>query len=92
VKFVKETYQNEDLKLFIVTLTDVLKIVMKVNFDPNETISNLIFCVLTSFYPELFDAKKHEEEQKEQEKKLKEEKKDTTKYQIKMKPITSSGD
>jgi len=50
---VKETYQNEALSLFIPTLTNVLKIVMKVNIEPNETISNLIFCVLTSFYPEL---------------------------------------
>lgn len=65
---------------------------MKVNFEPNETISNLIFCVLTSFYPELFDANKHELEMKEQEKKDREEKKDNTKYQIKMKPLNSTGD
>ena len=89
MKFVKETYESTDIKLFIATLTDVLKRVMKINFEPNETISNLIFCVLTSFYPELFDANKHEMAMKEEEKKLKEEKKDTTKYQIKMKPITS---
>ncbi len=38
---------------------------MKVNIEPNETISNLIFCVFTSFYPELFDASKHEAEMKE---------------------------
>jgi hypothetical protein len=89
---VKETYQNEALSLFIPTLTNVLKIVMKVNIEPNETISNLIFCVLTSFYPELFDANKHEIEIKAKEKKEKEEKKDTTKYQIKMKPISLDGD
>jgi hypothetical protein len=43
--------------------------------EPNEGISNLIFCVLSSFYPELFESIKKEEEQKALEKKELEEKK-----------------
>jgi hypothetical protein len=51
-------------------------------------VSNLIFCVLSSFYPELFDSIKVEEEQKAKEKKeLEEQKGEKTKYLVKMIPV-----
>lgn len=64
VEFVKASYENEAIKLFINTVSDVLKIVLRTNIDPSEGVSNLIFCVLSSFYPELFDSIRFEEEQK----------------------------
>ncbi len=92
MRIVKDTYQSESLVLFIQSLTRVLRIVMRVNIEPTETtVSNLIFCVLTSFYPELFDANKHYLDDKKREKKELEEKKDNTKYQIKMRDLPKQG-
>ena len=75
LNFVKGTYENDDLKIFVSSVSEVLKIVFKTGMEPNEGISNLIFCVLSSFYPELFESIKKEEEQKALEKKELEEKK-----------------
>jgi hypothetical protein len=50
-------------------VSDVLRIVFKTGIEPNEGLSNLIFCVLSSFYPELFESIRQEELQKAEEKK-----------------------
>jgi hypothetical protein len=71
-------------------LTDVLRIVMKVNMDPSDTLSNLIFCALTTYYPELTAAYIHEEETKAKEKLEMEQRKDNTKYAIKMRELTDT--
>jgi hypothetical protein len=70
-------------------VSDVLKTVFKTNIEPNEGVSNLFFCVLSSFYPELFDSIQFEEEKKKNEKK--EEKKDKAKYQIRFMTLDESG-
>lgn len=92
VQFVKSTYESDDLKVFVSTVSDVLKIVFKTDMDMSEGVSNLIFCVISSFYPELFDSIRVEEEQKAKEKKELEEKKgDKTKYHVKMIPLLVTG-
>ena len=92
IQFVKSTYESEDLKFFVSTVSEVLRIVYKTGIEPNEGVSNLIFCVISSFYPELFDSIKVEEEQKAKEKKKYEEKKgDKTKYHVKMIPLQITG-
>ena len=88
IEFVKQTYESDDLKVFVSSVSDVLKIIYKTGMDTNEGVSNLIFCVLSSFYPELFESIKVEEEQKAKEKKeIEEMKGDKTKYLVKMIPI-----
>lgn len=91
VEFVKAAYENETIKLFINTISETLKIVLRVNMDTNEGVSNLIFCVLSSFYPELFDSIRFEEEQKKQDKKEAESKKDKAKFQIKFMTLEEAG-
>jgi hypothetical protein len=88
IQFVRSTYESDDLKLFVSSVSDVLKVIFKTGIEPNEGVSNLIFCVLSSFYPELFDSIKVEEEQKAKEKKeLEEQKGEKTKYLVKMIPV-----
>ena len=48
---------------FVNSVSEVLKIVFKTNLEMNEGLSNLIFCVFSSFYPELLDSIKLEEKQ-----------------------------
>lgn len=62
IQFVRSTYESDDLKIFVSSVSDVLKVIFKTGIEPNEGVSNLIFCVLSSFYPELFDSIKVEEE------------------------------
>jgi endo-1,4-beta-D-glucanase Y len=88
IQFVRSTYESDDLKIFVSSVSDVLKVIFKTGIEPNEGVSNLIFCVLSSFYPELFDSIKVEEEQKAKEKKeLEEQKGEKTKYLVKMIPV-----
>ena len=88
IQFVRSTYESDDLKLFVSSVSDVLKVIFKTGIEPNEGVSNLIFCVLSSSYPELFDSIKVEEEQKAKEKKeLEEQKGEKTKYLVKMIPV-----
>ena len=75
ITFVRQTYENDDLKIFVSTVSDVLRIVLKTGIEPNEGVSNLIFCVLSSFYPELFESIEVEKQEKAKEKKEAEEKK-----------------
>lgn len=86
MKYVKGTYENEIMANFVRNVSDVLRIVFKTNIEMGEGVSNLIFCVFSSFYPELFDAIKVED-LKLKEDKLKADK-NGTKYQIKMAPLT----
>lgn len=46
---------------FVKKVSDILRIVFKTNIDINEGISNLIFCVFASYYPELYESIKNEE-------------------------------
>jgi len=38
-----------------------MRIVYRANVDMSEAVSNVIFCVFSSFYPELIDSIKEEE-------------------------------
>ena len=86
MKYIKGTYENEIMANFVRNVSDVLRIVFKTNIEMGEGVSNLIFCVFSSFYPELFDAIKVED-LKLKEDKLKADK-NGTKNQIKMAPLT----
>lgn len=55
-KFVREAYSNKSISDFSSNVSEVLKIVAKTNFEVNDSISNLIFCVFSAYYPELIDA------------------------------------
>lgn len=41
-------------------MSDTLKIIYRTNIDITEGISNLIFCVFSTYYPELFESVKNE--------------------------------
>ena len=85
IQFVRSTYESDNLKIFVSSVSDVLKVIFKTGIYPNEGVSNLILCVLSSFYPELYDSIKVEEEQKAKEKKeLEQQKGEKTKYLVKM--------
>ena len=89
--FVGDSYSTDAMVGFVSSVSDALKIVFKTNLDINEGLSNLIFCVFSSFYPELLKSIKLEERQaKEDEKARAEGGKDVSKYQIKMMPLADS--
>lgn len=71
---------------FIKKVSEVLRIVFKTNLEVTESVSNLIFCVLASYYPELYQSMMAEEATRKQE----EEGKQATKYQVKMLPLNES--
>jgi hypothetical protein len=62
----------------------VLRIVSNANVEITETISNLIFCVFATFFPEVFESINREEISNEQEVA------NQGKYKIKMIPIEES--
>ncbi len=49
------------MKEFLKKVSEVLKIIYKTNIDINDGVSNLIFCVFASYYPELFESMEHDE-------------------------------
>jgi uncharacterized protein YjgD (DUF1641 family) len=59
--YVKSTYEHEAVTNFIKNVSDVMRIVYRANVDMSEAVSNVIFCVFSSFYPELIDSIKEEE-------------------------------
>lgn len=61
--------------------SNVLRIIHRTNIDANEGISNLIFCVLASFYPDLYESINLDEDSK-----------DKQKYRIIMIPLSESLD
>ncbi|TNV74568.1 hypothetical protein FGO68_gene5813 [Halteria grandinella] len=91
-RFVRDAYENKSISDFASNVSEVLKIVQKTNFEVNESISNLIFCVFSAYYPELIDAIEHQRVQQIEEEKRKEQepKEKTNKYQIKMLPLTEA--
>ena len=78
--FVRQNYQTNSMTDFVNSVSEVLKIVFKTNLEMNEGLSNLIFCVFSSFYPELLDSIKLEEKQNKEDLKLSEASKDMSKY------------
>lgn len=54
VKQIEHFYGSEKVELFVHEMNDVLKIVQNANIDITDTISNLIFCVFASFFPEVY--------------------------------------
>lgn len=54
VAFIHQLYQSEGMTIFMKKVGEVLRIVFKTNLEVTESISNLIFCVLASYYPELY--------------------------------------
>lgn len=76
------------MKQFTNRVSDILKIVYKTNIEINDGVSNLIFCVFLSFYPEIYQSNQLEEKMnKELAEKDKTEK---SKYKIKMLPLSES--
>lgn len=49
------------MKEFVSKVSDILKIIFKTNLEINEGVSNLIFCVFASYYPELYESMQHDE-------------------------------
>jgi hypothetical protein len=47
--------------VFMKRVGEILKIVFKTNIEINEGVSNLIFCVFASYYPELYQSLLNEE-------------------------------
>lgn len=86
VAFIHQLYQSEGMTVFMKKVGEVLRIVFRTNLEVTDSISNLIFCVLASYYPELYQSMMNEEVQKKQQ----EEKKQNTKYQVKMLPLSES--
>lgn len=87
-EFVKKSYESGPVAEFVDRVSEVLKVVFRVNLDVSEGLSNLIFCVFASFYPELLESiRVEEEEQKEQEKKRS---KDSGKYLVRMLPLSEA--
>ncbi len=83
-EFVRRTYESETLSNFTKNVSDVMKIVYHANIDLGESVSNILFCVYSSFYPELLDSFKKEEEQ------AKKQDKGDGKFMVKMAPLTES--
>jgi hypothetical protein len=88
-KFVKFTYENQQISNFVHNVSDVLRIFYRANIEVNDAASNLIFCVFSAFYPELVDAIEHTRLQELEEQKANKDK-EQSKFQIKMLPLTES--
>lgn len=71
-------------------MSDALRIALKTNIEMTDGVSNLIFCVFASFYPELFEAIQHENESNKREDAGSKDKKDEAKYKVKMLPLTDA--
>lgn len=61
-----------------------MRIVYRANVDMSEAVSNIIFCVFSSFYPELIDSIKEEERRLA----LPTDKTEKSKYTVKMAALT----
>jgi hypothetical protein len=61
-----------------------MRIVYRANVDMSEAVSNIIFCVFSSFYPELIDSIKEEERRLT----LPTDKTEKSKYTVKMAALT----
>ena len=75
-------------------LSDILRIVQNAGLELNESVTNLIFCVFASYFPEIYRQINQEEKRKEEEKREKEEHKDDApkaiKFEVSMTPIKDS--
>lgn len=90
-RFVREAYENKSISDFSSNVSEVLKIVAKTNFEVNDSISNLIFCVFSAYYPELIDAIEDQTtKQIEAEKAPLDPKEKANKFQIKMLPLSET--
>ncbi len=69
-------------------MSDVLRIVYKTNLEINDGVSNLIFCVFLSFYPEISQSNQLEEKRNKET--AEKDKTDKSKYKIKMLPLAES--
>jgi hypothetical protein len=65
-------------------MNDVLRIVSNANIEITDTISNLIFCVFATFFPEVYESM-NQEEKKDEEIDA-----DKSKYDVTMIPIEES--
>ena len=64
-------------------MNDVLRIVSNANIEITDTISNLIFCVFATFFPEVFESINQDEIKIEDDA-------DKSKYDVTMIPIEES--
>src|SRR5258706_15702899 len=51
---IQEFYGSKKVTEFVAVMNDMLKIISNANIDISDSISNLIFCVFASFFPEVY--------------------------------------
>jgi hypothetical protein len=91
IEYIQNLYKSETLHSFITRVSEILRIVYRTNLEINEGVSNLIFCVFASFYPELYESLLNEEQlQKEEADALAGNPNELSKYKVKMLPLTET--
>mmetsp|Transcript_9556 Transcript_9556/g.9165 ORF Transcript_9556/g.9165 Transcript_9556/m.9165 type:complete len:371 (-) Transcript_9556:625-1737(-) len=85
-------YGNPQIESLINNLSETLKIVQYANIEVNESLTNLILVVFSSFYPEISAQVEKESKKKEEEKKKspEERKGAVNKFNVVMNPISMS--
>ena len=53
IRSIQNFFTHDQISQFANKVSDVLRIVYKTNLEINDGVSNLIFCVFLSFYPEI---------------------------------------
>lgn len=87
---IKGQYGSEQIHQFVALMNDVLRIVSNANIEITDTISNLIFCVFATFFPEVFECMNQEEKKDSVAGVEGEEAADKSKYDVTMIPIEES--